>query len=84
MPRIPYNPHVRLAVLIPVHDAAPDLRRTLASLAPDPFPFDVVETPVYGGRKIDGWFGFVGVKVRPIAGRPAGRDAPALCSTEVA
>jgi glycosyltransferase involved in cell wall biosynthesis len=33
---------VRLAVLIPVHNAAPDLQRTLASLASDSFPFDVI------------------------------------------
>jgi lipopolysaccharide transport system ATP-binding protein len=34
-------------------------------LLPQMFVFDVVETPVYGGRKIDGWFGSVGLKVRP-------------------
>ena len=31
------------------------------------FPFDVVETDVYGGRKLDGWFGRVGLKARAIS-----------------
>lgn len=33
---------MRLAVLIPVFNAGLNLQRTLASLAPDPFPFDIV------------------------------------------
>jgi glycosyltransferase involved in cell wall biosynthesis len=33
---------VRLAVLIPAHDAGADLQRTLRSLADDSFPFDVI------------------------------------------
>jgi len=28
------------------------------------FPFEVLETPVYGGRRIDRWFGSVGLKAR--------------------
>ena len=31
------------------------------------FPFDVVETNVYGGRKLDGWFGRIGLKARAIS-----------------
>ncbi len=32
------------------------------------YPFDVLETPVYGGRKLDNWFGKIGLKARPVAG----------------
>jgi len=35
---------------------------------PETFPFDVVETPVYAGRKLDMWFGKVGLKARPLNG----------------
>ena len=31
------------------------------------FPFDVVETNVYGGRKLDGWFGRIGLKARALS-----------------
>jgi lipopolysaccharide transport system ATP-binding protein len=30
------------------------------------YPFEVAETEVYGGRKLDHWFGEVGLKARPI------------------
>jgi lipopolysaccharide transport system ATP-binding protein len=30
------------------------------------FQFDVAETRVYGGRKLDGWFGAVGLKASPL------------------
>jgi len=33
---------------------------------PETFSFDVAETPIYGGRKLDTWFGSVGLKARPI------------------
>lgn len=36
---------------------------------PEKFRFDVVETPVYGGRQIDSWYGQVGFKARAITGR---------------
>ena len=31
------------------------------------FPFDVAETNVYGGRKLDGWFGKIGLKARALS-----------------
>ena len=31
------------------------------------FSFDVVETNVYGGRKLDGWFGRIGLKARALS-----------------
>ena len=30
------------------------------------FPFEVAETPVYGGRKLDRWFGAIGLSAKPI------------------
>ena len=33
------------------------------------FRFEVAEVPVYGGRKLDTWFGFLGLKATPIAQR---------------
>ncbi len=30
---------------------------------PKVFSFEVIETPIYGSRKIDNWFGYVGLKV---------------------
>jgi hypothetical protein len=30
------------------------------------FPFEVVATPVYGGRQLDSWFGFVGLRGKAI------------------
>lgn len=38
---------------------------------PTLFRFDVVETPVYGGHKIDHWFGTVGLKATPLQERRA-------------
>ena len=31
-------------------------------MVPKLYPFEVVETPVYGGRKLDQWFGHVGFR----------------------
>lgn len=30
------------------------------------FPFEVVETPIYGGRQLDSWFGYIGLNAKPI------------------
>jgi len=34
---------------------------------PDLFPFEIVETPIYGGRKLDTWFGNIGLVAQPLA-----------------
>jgi lipopolysaccharide transport system ATP-binding protein len=34
---------------------------------PETFSFEVAATPIYGGRKLDTWFGNVGLKARPIS-----------------
>jgi hypothetical protein len=33
---------------------------------PEIFQFEIVETPIYGGRKIDGWYGHIGLNARAI------------------
>ena len=39
-----------------------DMARRLIEFVPKTFKFEVAETEVYGGRKLDGWFGNVGLK----------------------
>ena len=39
-----------------------DMARALVEIVPRMFEFEVAETEVYGGRKLDGWFGSVGLK----------------------
>jgi lipopolysaccharide transport system ATP-binding protein len=34
---------------------------------PQAFLFEVIETPIYGNRKIDSWFGYVGLQVQAFA-----------------
>ena len=41
-----------------------DMARLLVEIVPRTFEFEVAETEVYGGRKLDGWFGNVGLKAR--------------------
>lgn len=43
-----------------------DMARGLIEIVPQTFEFEVAETEVYGGRKLDGWFGTVGLKARAI------------------
>jgi lipopolysaccharide transport system ATP-binding protein len=44
-----------------------DMGRQLIEIVPRTFKFEVAETEVYGGRKLDGWFGNVGLRARPLA-----------------
>ena len=41
-----------------------DMSRALIEIVPRTFQFEVAETEVYGGRKLDGWFGVVGLRAR--------------------
>jgi lipopolysaccharide transport system ATP-binding protein len=43
-----------------------DMARRLIEFVPRTFKFEVAETEVYGGRKLDGWFGNVGLRARPL------------------
>jgi lipopolysaccharide transport system ATP-binding protein len=43
-----------------------DMSRRLIEFVPKTFKFEVAETEVYGGRKLDGWFGNIGLKARPL------------------
>jgi hypothetical protein len=38
------------------------MARRLIEIMPRTFKFEVAETEVYGGRKLDGWFGNVGLR----------------------
>ena len=44
-----------------------DMAKRLIEIVPQTFNFEVAETEVYGGRKLDGWFGNVGLRARPLA-----------------
>jgi lipopolysaccharide transport system ATP-binding protein len=41
-----------------------DMARGLVEIVPKTFEFEVAETEVYGGRKLDSWFGNVGLRAR--------------------
>jgi hypothetical protein len=43
-----------------------DMAKRLIEIVPRSFAFEVAETDVYGGRKLDGWFGTVGLRARAI------------------
>jgi lipopolysaccharide transport system ATP-binding protein len=43
-----------------------DMARHLIEFVPRTFQFEVTETEVYGGRKLDGWFGSVGLRAQPL------------------
>jgi hypothetical protein len=46
-----------------------DMAKQLIEIVPQTFPFEVAETEVYGGRKLDGWFGSVGLRAQPLVSR---------------
>jgi len=41
-----------------------DMARDKIELVPKSYLFEVIETPVYGGRKLDSWFGHIGLTAR--------------------
>ena len=41
-----------------------DMARHLVEIVPRTFEFEIAETDVYGGRKLDRWFGNVGLRAR--------------------
>ena len=43
-----------------------DMARSLVEIVPRTFEFEVTETEVYGGRKLDRWFGNVGLKAHAL------------------
>ena len=43
-----------------------DMARSLVEMVPRTFEFEVAETEVYGGRKLDGWFGNVGLRAQAL------------------
>lgn len=43
-----------------------DMAQSLVEIVPKTFDFEVAETEVYGGRKLDAWFGNVGLRARAV------------------
>jgi homopolymeric O-antigen transport system ATP-binding protein len=43
-----------------------DMAQHLFEFVPTTFRFEVAETEVYGGRRLDGWFGNIGLRARAI------------------
>jgi lipopolysaccharide transport system ATP-binding protein len=43
-----------------------DMARHLVEIIPRTFEFEVAETDVYGGRKLDRWFGNIGLRARAL------------------
>jgi hypothetical protein len=43
-----------------------DMSRRLVEFVPRTFEFEVAETDVYGGRKLDAWFGNVGLRAQAV------------------
>ena len=43
-----------------------DMAQQLIEFVPQTFKFEVAETEVYGGRKLDGWFGNVGLRAQAL------------------
>jgi hypothetical protein len=39
----------------------------LVEIVPTAYSFDVAESQVYGGRKLDSWFGCVGLSAQAVA-----------------
>ena len=53
-----------------------DKARGLIEMVPRTFEFEVAETEVYGGRKLDSWFGNIGLKARAMDFSRKGAKAP--------
>jgi lipopolysaccharide transport system ATP-binding protein len=47
-----------------------DMAKYKIEMVPRTVRFDVVETPIYGGRKLDNWYGHVGLHARAMAPPP--------------
>ena len=45
-----------------------DMSRGLVEIIPQMYRFEVAETQVYGGRKLDAWFGTVGLRAMAVTG----------------
>ena len=52
-----------------------DMSRGLVEIVPHAYRFEVAETQVYGGRKLDGWFGNIGLRAHAFNGSRNGAKA---------
>jgi lipopolysaccharide transport system ATP-binding protein len=53
-----------------------DMAEHRIEAVPRAYPFEVAETPVYGGRKLDSWFGHVGLNVVSVLRRNVSKADP--------
>jgi hypothetical protein len=51
------------------------MSRGLVEIVPHAYRFEVAETQVYGGRKLDSWFGNVGLRAHAFNGSHNGANA---------
>ena len=60
-----------------------DMAEHRIEIVPRAYPFQVAETPIYGGRKLDSWFGHVGLNAVSILKRnPSKPDSCSLAACE--
>jgi lipopolysaccharide transport system ATP-binding protein len=52
-----------------------DMASHKIELVPTTYLFEVIETPVYGGRKLDSWFGYIGLTARAYSSKRRGDSA---------
>ena len=52
-----------------------DMSRGLVEMVPHAYRFEVAETQVYGGRKLDNWFGNIGLRAQAFNGSRNGAKA---------
>jgi hypothetical protein len=57
-----------------------DMARGLIETVPRAYQFEVAETQVYGGRKLDRWFGTVGLRAQAFNGARNGVKAKGCSS----
>ena len=53
-----------------------DMAEHRVEVVPRAYPFQIAETPVYGGRRLDSWFGHVGLNAVPILEQNVSQSAP--------
>jgi len=53
-----------------------DMAAHKIEFVPQTYPLEVMESPVYGGRKMDSWYGHFGLKARCFADVPPGNGGP--------
>ena len=60
-----------------------DMASHKIELVPKSYLFEVIETPVYGGRKLDSWFGHIGLTARAYSTVEKSNTASLLVGSEI-